>query len=191
MQCNATYKKSGILMDDFIYLKNLNRKDQEKLIYEKYPSLNLKIMEFNIFETNDVFPKLIFNIKMYETSFLSKSGSYYTFKPNYLNILNNSLKQGEKRENDIYFQNSFIISDTILFNLPENFVPEYLPNNNTFESLFGKFHYEYRYKNNVLTYIRTYIRFSGTFAKEKYSELYSFLTNIQLADNLSVIFKSE
>lgn len=189
MQCNAEYKTSGVLMDELINLEGFDRKGQEKLIFEQYPSVNLEIEDFSINETKDIFPKMTFNIKMTEFGFLSKTSGFYSFKPGYLNKINNSLKPNERRENYIFFQNSYMYTDTIKFILPKSFGPEYLPENKTFESVFGKYHTEYFLSKNEFLYIRTFIMHEGLFTSDKYRELNDFLNKAQTADNQNVIFK--
>ena len=159
------------------------------MIFEKYPSINLKIEDFRINETNDVFPKMTFDLKMNELSFLSKTGGLYTFKPNYLNKFSYKLKLSNKRENNIYSQNSFMMTDTIKYILPESFKPEYLPDKIIFESVFGKYQAEYNFSKNELVYVRTFIFNEGSFTNDKFNEFNQFLNNVQIADNQNVIFK--
>ncbi len=191
MRCNATYKESGILMDDLILLKNSDRKNQQKVLIDRYPSVNLEIEDFKISETNDVFPKMLLDIQMNERSFMSRTDRFYTFKPNYLNIFCNAQKFNEKRFNDIWLENSYTMSDTIRFILPINFKPEYIPKGEVIETIFGKYQVEYHSAKNELVYIRNFMFFNGTYSKDKNAELIDFLNNLQIADIQKVIFKEE
>ncbi len=191
MRCNATYRKSGVLMDELILLKNSDRKNQEKVLIDRFPSVNLEIEDFKISETNDVFPKMILDIQMNERSFISRTERFYTFRPNYLNIFSNSLKFNEKRINDIWSENSYTMSDTIRFILPVNFKPEYLPKDEIIETIFGKYQVEYHFAKSELVYIRNFMFFNGTYSKDKNTELIEFLNNLQIADIQKVIFKEE
>ncbi len=191
MECQANYLKSGILMDNLIYLKGLDRKDQEKIIYEEYPSVNMEIKEYTISKTNEVFPKMCFDIKMKETNYSSKTSNLYTFNPNYLNRFINPFTLKSKRENDLYISYGCMFSDTIKFSIPEHFKPEYLPELKTLESIFGKYHIECRLVKDELVYIRNCQFNEGTFTKDKYLELFDFYNTIQTLDNQNVIFSED
>jgi hypothetical protein len=191
MNCVANYKKSGFLMDDLINLEALDKKEQEKIVYKKFPSNNLEIDEFDIAETEDLFPKMTFHIEMKELNFLLKTGKFYSFKPNYLARLSNPLILKAKRNNDICFSYGFVLYDTVKFVLPENFIPENLPDKKSFESKFGKYLAEYTCTHNNLVFIRTYTFNGGTYSNDNYRELNEFFEYVQVADNQILLFREE
>jgi hypothetical protein len=191
MQCEARISNSGVFMEELAYIKGLGRPEQEKLIAGKYPSTKMYIDDFTISENDEIFPEINFFIKLDDMGFISKTGDFYTFKPNYISREQNTLKSSECRENNIMLSPAFLELDTIRFIIPDGFVPEYLPLGKSIEGLFGKYKAECSINGNVLTYTRSFQVNHGNYAKEKYNDLNEFFNAVQVADNQNVIFKKQ
>ncbi len=189
MACNARYLNSGIMMEELLRIKSLDKKDQNQYLLEKYPSRELTVKKYSINETADVYPSLTFDIEMEEMEFASKTGDLISFNPNYLRRFKNPFNSSEERINDIQLDYGYQQHDTISIMLPEEYVIEYLPEPKKLNTEFGEFKTEFIQKENQLMFLRHLIMFKGSFSKDKYGALVDFYRQIQVADQQKILLK--
>jgi hypothetical protein len=81
----------------------------------------------------------------------------------------------------------FIDSDTIQYEIPEEYHIEGTPTEYSFKSAFGEYKTNVKVEQGKLTYIRTKSMRGGRYPKEKYKELVEFYKNIVKADNAKIV----
>ncbi|MBO9703359.1 MAG: DUF3857 domain-containing protein [Sporocytophaga sp.] len=189
MACNARYTNSGVMLDELIRIRSLDKKEQEQYLLDKFPSRELTVKKYSIKETSDVYPSMTFDVEMEEMEFASKTGDMISFTPNYLRRFKNPFNSNEERVNDIQSDYSFQEHDTVTITLPEGYMVEHLPEPKTLDTEFGKFKTEFIQKGNQVVYIRHSIRLKGRFSKDKYVALVDFFKQIQVADQQKIYLK--
>lgn len=78
--------------------------------------------------------------------------------------------------------------DTIAYKIPEAYHIEYLPEDISIESQFGKYEASYEFADGELVYIRRMEREKGRYPKESYEEFRNFYKSISKADKTKVVF---
>lgn len=189
MSCNASYHNSGIMMEELLWIKSLDKKGQDQYLLEKYPSRELTVKKYVIDETSDVYPSLTFNIEMEEMEFASKTGDIISFTPNYLRRFKNPFNSSEERINDIQLDYGYQQHDTINITLPEAYVVDYLPGPKKMNTEFGIFKSEFIQNGNQVSFIRHSMMFKGSFSKDKYGALVDFYKQILVTDQQKIFLK--
>lgn len=83
---------------------------------------------------------------------------------------------------------SFMQNDSLVFQLPASYQPEYLPPVAAIESVFGKYTSESKFENHELVYIRKLTLVGGKYPAEQYKEWLDFIKKIQKVDKTKVVF---
>lgn len=93
----------------------------------------------------------------------------------------------KERKTDIVFRIPFYDSDTIKFNIPQNYKPDFLPEDQKFSSIFGEYLSSVWYADNTITYTRKLMINKGSYSRDKYDEFADFFISICRSDNCKAI----
>jgi len=189
MTCNAHYLNSGIMMEELIGLKSLDKKEKEHYLQGRFPSGDLSIKTLAINETNDRYPLMTFDLEFDETEFATKTGSLLSFTPNYLKRYKNYFLSSEERMNDIYISYSFQQLDTIRIILPDGYTIEHLPGLKNLTTEFGEFSTRFIHNEDQILYIRHFKMFKGTYPKDNYNAFSNFFRQVQATDQQKILLK--
>lgn len=190
MNVNIKILFSGLYIDKVSRILNYDKQNQNVLFKNNFMEYDCKDIDISFIQTSDTFPKIklygVFSGNLFNKT---KSG-YYSFSPNLFSKVTNPFTQNKERKNDIIIPDNTTKCDTIFFNLPENFKVEFLPENKNISNDFGMYKTYYGFEKNRIVYIRSLTLFSGTFSKERYTDLYNFYSEISNSDNLKIILSN-
>ncbi|OFX85681.1 MAG: hypothetical protein A2W99_06130 [Bacteroidetes bacterium GWF2_33_16] len=160
----------------------------------------LKNLKFNNFVLNDFsytnnksrYPEAIENIDITVKNYISYAGNRILLPLLIFDQQSYIPPKVNNRKSDVLIRFSYIDIDTILYNVPEKFTVEFLPEPVKIESKFGKYYSEVKTENNKIIYIRKVEKYEGTYKPESYEELISFYKQMVKADNQkAVLIKKE
>jgi hypothetical protein len=96
-----------------------------------------------------------------------------------------------KRKTDIVLKMPFYDSDTIKFDFPQNFLPDFLPEEQKFISDFGEYISSVSCTGNTITYARSLRINKGNYPPDKFGEFADFFISICKSDNCKAILVKE
>ncbi len=182
--CGATY-------DDVYTLKDL-KPEKQKLYFKNYFS-GINNLEVNNIELKDIKEKACFeqHIDLKINRYITKlSTQEYYFRPNIFSVFNDVPPKTEKRRFPIVIYHGFNHYDEIVWQLPEGFKPDYIPENISLNSEFGQYERQIIKKDDhTIIYKRRFLLKSGTYSKENYSKFRKFLKKIRKFDSEKIILK--
>jgi hypothetical protein len=154
---------------------------------------NTKTSEFTIndfeFEMKKgKLPSIEERLKIHISSLASTSGSRLFLVPNLLNRWTYSPKKVKGRKTAVVLTSEYQDYDSIVFNIPEKYHIEYIPDDFFIENDFGSYSSIMKFENNQLIYIRTMSRNNGRFPKEEYAKFREFYKMMVKADKAKVVF---
>jgi len=160
---------------------------------KKWIEANTKIPNFNIDtysvkENKGKLPSAIVNLNLTLNRYASVSGKRLFITPNLMNRWSHVPEKMIERKTDVVTRSNFIDYDTIVFNLPENLYPEFLPEPVKINSKFGEYEASFNFDAGKVTYIRRVKVWKGRFPKETYNEFVDFYKNVSKADNVKLVF---
>jgi hypothetical protein len=170
----------------FYYLEGKRRMNRVRnSIYIENFSLN--DADYSIEEQRSENPYLDEKYKITAAKYVKKLGSRLLFNINFFNTEINVPSSINKQKSDIRIYHSKTKIDSLEFIIPDGYLVKSFPENDTLISEFGEFSTEFILAGNSLKYIRKQLLFKGTYSSEKYSDLRSYLKEINLADNRKVL----
>lgn len=185
---NVSTNYKGIEYDNKHELfHQLDNTDIRKYLNAAFPISSYEINDFSYSETNDIIPSIKETIKLTSGSFAHISGKRLFIVPDIISKTENKLDTSVKRIYDIVNPYSFKQMDTLMINVPEGYVAESLPQNETLESKFGKYNVTYTLHNNQILFTRTYQRIAGTFPPEDFSSFATFINKMYKSDRAQVV----
>ncbi len=124
-------------------------------------------------------------------NFASIVGKRILFTPNAFNKSTAKLDTTEERHSDIVFTYPFTDYDSTVFTVPENYEVESLPKPVDLESVFGKYHINFDYKDGKIVCTRSQQREAGKFPASQYGSLVAYLDKIYKADREKVVLRKK
>jgi hypothetical protein len=170
------------------------RKTKEKQIEAEYKNSNISGIKFNDVsydEVRNTIPSVkrqrFFDIKKYAALMSSRM-----FLP--LNALNKRTAippNLETRKQPFELRYAYLDKDTVIFEIPSGFTPEFLPEPVSVESEFGQYKAEVKMQGNNIMYYRYDLNFAGIFPPEKYKGFIDYRKEVVKADNQKLVLITE
>ncbi len=179
---------AGLQYENVWRILDLSEEEKEKKLNKRIAIPNMKINKFSFVDNKDIIPSVEENLEINVKNYASVSSDRMFLVPNILNRKENIPRKIKDRKTDIVFRRGFTDADTIIYNIPEGFNLEYLPENITESNKFGSYEVSYHFENSKLTYIRKRIIHKGTFPPEKYEDLRAFYKLMYNADKKAIVF---
>jgi len=171
------------------FLVNNSKEEQKKWLYEQIELSDFTINNFSMKRHKSEFPYIEEKLEIDDPSFARVSGKRIFIEPNIFSKWDYIPRKVEERKNDVYLDNSydFIDTDTIEFELPENYHVEYKPDPVSLENQFGKYSMTIEVEHNKVKYIRKWEMNPGTYPKDSYEELRNFYKEITKLDKTKIV----
>jgi hypothetical protein len=96
-----------------------------------------------------------------------------------------------ERKTDIVIKTGYLDIDTILYKLPDNVYPEFLPDTQKHTSRFGEYESSFQMDENGLLYIRKIKMKEGEYPASTYQELTDFYKSLNKSDNIKIVLLSK
>jgi transglutaminase-like putative cysteine protease len=165
--------------------------DQKKWIEKTTKIPSFEIRSFSMKNHRNRMPEAVVHVDLNLRRLATVSGKRIFLSPNLMNRSIYIPPKVESRKTDIYRKNAFTDVDTIIYQLPEQFYLEHLPENISLKSRFGEYEASYRVEAGSLIYIRRLRMNKGVFPASSYNEFVEFYKGINKADNTKLVFMTK
>lgn len=163
--------------------------DQKKWLYDRIKIPSFQINDFSMSRIKDRIPKTIEKLNLSIPKCASISGTRLFLTANLMNRWTYIPKTVENRRSDVVLDPSYdgLEIDTIVYNLPEGYQTEYIPETIQIEDQFGKYSAHFFMEGNQFTYIRRFEMNAGRYPRESYKDLIKFFKAIAKADKSKLV----
>lgn len=184
---------AGIVKSNKDYL--LEEKNEEKLKKMLQNMIHIPsfvIDKFSMKEYKSKIPSLQVKLALEVNKIGNKTGSFFFLKPSFFNNQAFSTADKKTRNTDFYLNpNIYNIEeiDSLTYQMPENMLPQILPDAVFIKNQFGEYSSVIKYKDGILFYYRKLIQYSGYFLKSDYAAYHEFRNTVNKNDNQQIAFK--
>lgn len=178
----------GIPQDDFIDMcSSTSPEEREKWIQNHIDIPNLNLSNYKIYGVEAPSGDVKLDVQLELPQYASISGSRIFFLPNLMERRKYTPPDIKKRLSPIKFGYPYQDIDTVVFNIPENYSSEALPQEVKLESSFARFHSKSVLTGNKIIYMRSLEIFSCTVPAVNYAEYRNFFAAVVKADKAQVV----
>lgn len=166
--------------------------DQQKkwiLKYTDIPSFDVK--NFSMAAHKDRIPSADVNLNLVLNRYASVSGKRIFMTPNLMNRWTYIPERPAARKNKVVMTSAYTDLDSVIYNLPENLYPEFLPEPMVHKSRFGEYEASVVLEAGRLIYRRKIVMHRGEFPADSYPELVEFMKGLNRSDNMKMVFLSK
>jgi hypothetical protein len=182
---------SGLQYENVAGIINGSSKEQKDHLYETLHLNDFEITGFSYSEIKDIIPEASENISVNINNYASLAGNRLIIPMNLLNRWHYLPDSTKERKTDIVFRMPFYDCDTIRYKIPQNWIPDFLPENQKFISVFGEYLSSVSFTANTITYSRNLRINKGTYPPDKYDEFVKFFISVCKSDNCKAILVKE
>ena len=179
----------GLQYDFISQMHDLPDDKKLKKIKKNISLSGLSVDSFNYNNHKNIIPSAEEYLKIEVKNYASVSSGRLFLNPNLLNRKNYVPKKLSKRQTDIKLKFAYTDTDTLIYDLPEDFKTEFIPDNISKKTRFGEYSANFIFENNKLIYVRKLIMHKGTFPASDYNDLRKFLKLIVSSDKQTCVFK--
>lgn len=187
-EATLTTQWKGIPQIGFIEMyQNSSPQERERWIQEEadIPNLNLKDFDVKGVHSPDSTTSLTANMAL--PKYASVSGKRLFFLPNLTERRKYIPPEVKVRLAPIRFSYPYRDIDTVIFSIPDGFIPESLPGEVKLETAFGKYHSRTSVNEDKITYTRLIEISSCKLPPAEYKAYRDFMASIVKADKAQVI----
>ncbi len=170
---------------------NSSNDDQKKWLQENLQIPSFELGTFSMINKKDKVPSAIVSVDLTLNRYASVSGKRVFLTPNLMNRNTYIPPKAETRKNPVVFKNSYVDVDTIVYSIPEEIYPEFIPQPVKISSRYGEYEANFKFDQGKLIYTRKLKMIPGEHPPAAYSELVDFYKNINKADNTKLVFLSK
>ncbi len=170
---------------------NSSYDEQKKWLQENLRIPSFELGAFNMINKKDKVPTAIVNAELTLNRYASVSGKRIFVTPNLMNRTTYIPPKAETRKNPVVFKSSYVDVDTIVYSIPEEIYPEFIPQPVKISSRYGEYEANFKFDQGKLIYIRKLKMIPGEHPPAAYSELVDFYKSINKADNTKLVFLSK
>ncbi len=186
---NTSYK--GIRFEDPFYLTRMDKDEKRKTLYQNINIPNFELSHFTHEVIKDEVPSVNESIWLTAGNYASKIGDRLLVPLNQVNKIEEKPKNNSNRKSDIFIRRSTMDIDTIVYEIPENYILDKSPENISISNLFGEYSFMVRQQENKIIYTRSFKLNKGTYLKENYPEFVDFFDQVCTADELKMVLKKK
>jgi len=178
---------SGLQYSHVRSIIHLPQTQQEQVIYQKTDIPNFTLESYHYSVQQNEQPTIEEKLSLGLKSYAQLSSKRWFLTPNLLNRMDGIPPTTEDRRSEVQISYGYTDVDTIVYHLPENIYPEYLPEDIFIETAFGQYAATFTVDQDQLVYVRKLQTKKGVFPAEKYAELVSFYEEIIRADQVKIV----
>lgn len=153
------------------------------------PSFNLDRFSFE--NRKAKLPEAVVSLELTLNRMASVSGKRLFLSPNLMNRLTFLPEESQQRKTDLQIDFGYVDIDSIVYHVPENLYPEFLPEPILISSPFGEYQANFVIDQGSVVYIRKMSLREGRYPASQYSAYVDFRKAITKADNLKLVFLSK
>ncbi len=180
---------TGLMYDEIFGFVHDDAKEQKKWLHKNLDIPEFDILNFLVTETGDRIPEAEISIDLSIPKYCSKTGKRMFIPLNMLDKIRDIPKDEEGRKTDIWIYRSFIVSDSMVFSIPEGYSLEHIPKEKSFGSAFGEYTGRVITDSTRVIYLRNIKINKGQYSKELYPEFKEFYRNVVKSDKMKLVLK--
>lgn len=188
----ADWNFKNYLYEEIGFLNKRSQKEQKKYLLEN--SLNsegLDISDFSIKDISNQEAELSLQLNAKIGKYAKKSGSMLFVQADFLyehSFLNHI---SSKRKQNLYQAIGYTYQDSLTIQIPKDFKVNNLPQKSEFSSIYGTYSINYENVANKLFINRSIHINKGTFGKETFEEINTFLKAIVKQDKTKILLMAK
>lgn len=130
------------------------------------------------------------NIELYVPNYTTKVGDDFLLCLNALNQSQYIPPRYRDRSQNLYLREGYLDNDEIIFNIPETYTIEELPEDKSIKNKFGAYEITFRTnEKNQIIYKRSFLLNKGKFSKEEYKNYRNFIRQVAKLDKTKILLK--
>ena len=162
--------------------------EQDKMLKQAYNIDNIQFEKISFMQEKAIEPKLTEDIEVNLRNYAAINGDKMYLQLNAFNVTR-SIPEVRNRTLPVYINRGFTDEDKVIYTLPDNVDKSLITKNEKhFNSIFGTYNAKATIDGNKLTYYRKLVVNDGTFPAEKYEEFSKFMSDVNSADYLKLVF---
>ncbi|PVY38560.1 DUF3857 domain-containing protein [Pontibacter virosus] len=180
---------TGIAHEDHLDpIHHLSPEEQRKWLYRSIgiPAFDLKSFSFDLKKGR--MPEVNEKLELSLRQCVTVSGKRMFLTPNLMNRWTTLPQNTGTRKYDVVRSSAYTNVDTIVYEMPAGFALEFKPNDQAFDTEFGRFESKVNIDGRQVTYIRTLQMHKGRFKPEVYATMVAFMNDVYKADQQQVVF---
>jgi hypothetical protein len=138
---------------------------------------------------NASIPSLEEKISVVVNNYGAKMGNLLFMPVNLLSQISQIPQEIKSRKNDVFIRRSYIYTDTITYELPQDFNIKHLPEEENISCDIASYHCSTKEENGKVIYIRTYEKKKGTFPSDSYEKVRQFFSKVSKADAKKMVLE--
>jgi len=189
---NFTSISEGLQYDDKFLNTKKTEQELESLLKNRWSYINgFKIKESKL--SNDrKNVKYKEELKIDIPGYLTPVGDDFLFCVNIFNQSQNIPERYKSRKHNLYISEGFIDTDNVEINLPDGYVLDSMPEDQTIENKFGSYSIQFKKTSeNKINYTRNLLIKKGTFPPEEYKNYRNFRRKIAKLDKTKILLLKE
>ncbi len=164
--------------------------DQLRYYQEQLPVNNPEILEISFSLIPGETPTLEEYIHVKTNQYVSGAGNRVLFQPNAFSQRESVPPYYNERTHPVHLSASALFTDTVRWEIPENYEISFIPEEIEIDNDFGYFKASYLIEDHVLVYCRQFYTRSGIHPPEKYEDFIAFVRDIRNSDRAQVVLNS-
>lgn len=187
---NTTY--TGIQQESRNQVINaMNKEDQRSWVVDHINIPSFELQDFSFSEKKQRLPEVEEKLKLSVKKIISKSGTRFFLSPGFMTNFMSIPLTDKARSADLFLNPNiydFHDSDTLIYELPKNYVLEHSPDAVMITSKFGTYKSQSTMKDGNLIYYRDVQVHSGTYPKTEFKEWADFIKKVTKSDRDNIVF---
>jgi len=178
---------SGAQYDNHEEIIDKSLIEQQKLLKVAYDIDNINFDKIEYSQKKNIEPELTENLALNIRNYASINNGKMFLLLNAFNI-KSTISDSKNRTLPVYINRGYTDVDTITYTLPENVIPLIEPSDKNISNEFGSYVSKTNLEGNKLTYYRKFVMNDGTFPAESYATFFKFITDVNTADHIKLVF---
>jgi hypothetical protein len=179
-------KYQGIYFDDVSRFEKESEEDLKRYLNENLELSTFEVTKVSFQEIKEEKPISILHYELKIRDFAAESATRIFFVP----CLDQTPYMLNKPA-DIQIKTFATFSDSIIYQVPQEYQIEYIPEKVAIETSFGKYYYSATVKNDKIVFVRTLELNKGKYLKDNYTNLCRFINTIAKKDRERIILKKK
>lgn len=178
----------GAQYENYNNLIGQSNSDQQKLLKEAYDIDNINFKNFTLSQDKSLTPSTTTSFNLDIQKYAARNNNHFYLE---LNLFNKArvVPEVKNRTRKVYINRGYTDEDELVYQLPEGYKIEALPNNKEINTVFGSYSATITLEGKNLIYKRKIAIKDGTYPAEQYQGFSTFMNDINAADHNRVIYK--
>ncbi|MCG8309973.1 MAG: DUF3857 domain-containing protein [Cytophagales bacterium] len=180
-------KCTGLQYENYAYLLDVGESEQKKWLFRNLDIPGFELDNFILSQEKKIIPEVNVDIDVSIQRFASVSGKRLFFQPNVFNKSKPISIPQKDRQFDFVIDIPFEDFDTVRIETPQGYHLEFIPENVSINSKFGKYESNVTANEELIIYTRMCSMEKGTFQNNEYMNYVKFMNEIAKADKLRLV----